>query len=199
MPNVSFRIEGLPPVQRRLNPSFWTPRIESGLRKVADIVVEEERSYVRPHNVTGKTERSIKRHPVERREAGASRWNREIHIGTPHPGARPLMYGWASESGKMPNVTAIKEWMIRKGVAASPNITISRTGRLRRSVSLASLREESTIKSQAYQIARAIQRRGYSFGIEGASHQHIDNFLDAWNRVKDRAIETFARTLAERP
>ena len=81
------------------------------------------------------------------------------------PEGRPLEYGWKSESGKQPPISAIAEWLTSKpGLIPSPNVTRNSSGFIRRRGTIAAISQEAAVRSLAFVIARNIGRRGYSFG-----------------------------------
>lgn len=188
---VAVRVIGVHEVEERLRPSFWTPRVKAGVKRMAELLDAEEKTYVGEHRVTGQMERAFRTSSPR-----GSGFNVSATITVNDPGARPIMYGWFSAQGKRPPTSAIAAWMIRKGIAPSRNVRTSRvTGRIYRTASIASIADEWAVKSAAYAISRSIGRRGYTFNT-GRGGQHIKTFVDAWGVVKGQAIMALAEELA---
>ena len=90
-----------------------------------------------------------------------------IHGGLA-PEGRPLEFGWKSDSGKMPPVLPIAEWIVGKGIgqARTPKgfINYGKGGKSARVQEAAfGAAFPGYAVSMAFLIARKIQKRGYSF------------------------------------
>jgi hypothetical protein len=90
-----------------------------------------------------------------------------IHGGLA-PEGRPLEFGWKSDSGKMPPVLPIAEWLVKKGIGQDRNakgfVSYGKGGKSARvaEAGFGAAFPGSTV-SMAFLIARKIQKRGYSF------------------------------------
>lgn len=91
-----------------------------------------------------------------------------IHGGLA-PEGRPLEFGWKSDSGKMPPVLPIAEWLVEKGIGQERNakgfISYGKGGKSARvkEAAFGAAFPGATV-SMAFLIARKIQKRGFSFG-----------------------------------
>lgn len=149
------------------------------------LAIQAEMQHVaRTHHDLGNLERQI--HVEGPTGSGI---NSEIRIGistAAAPEGRPLAFGWSSTSGKRPPIDAIARWLTRHpeaaaGAKSSLNkaggdlVFRTAAGKVGRRGSIGMITTEASIRSRAFLIARAIGRRGFSFG-SGGDHQKADWF-----------------------
>lgn len=137
-------------VDASLDPARWhgfgTALLQGGLA----IAAEMQRA-AKPHHDTGNLERQI-----HAEGPFGSGLNQEVRIGigtAAAPEGRPLAFGWKSKGGLQPPTAAIVAWLSRRGRAAGLT--------------------DSQLRGRAFVIARAIGRRGYSFGSDDWFHKGI--------------------------
>jgi len=151
----------------------------TGLYRAGQEVAGAMARSAKAHHDTGRLEQQIHAQPFG--EGFAT----EVHVGISTglaPEGRPLAFGWKSTSGKQPPTQAIAEWLSRHPGAASGltnragKALVFRTaaGFVRRRGTVAEVTGESALRSRAFLIARAIGRRGYSFGRHDWFHIGID-------------------------
>lgn len=184
---ASVHVIGLDAALRGLSPERLAAGLPAGLHAVGLDLAAEVHGYIKPHHYTGRAEQQVHAEPPEGQGFGV-----HVFVGTSAsavPELRPLMYGWKS-SGKRPPTDAIAKWLSGKPeLAGSGSVTRSSGGFVRRSGTKSQISAEASVRSRAFLIARAIGRRGYSFGT-GAGGQHISNFHDAWEAIRGGAART---------
>lgn len=176
MPGIEVHIKGLDEALKALDPHTFEMGLRRGMHEAGDLLGGIARGHVKPHHLTGNFEQNI--HTEIKGEGLTLRAYIGVSAGQV-PEARPLSYGWKSESGKMPPVSAIAKWLTYKpGLISSSNVYTQVGGKghgnLVRRGSIGAISQEAKVKSQAFLIARAIGRRGYSF-------EPIKPFERAWD------------------
>jgi hypothetical protein len=176
MPGIEVHIKGLDAALKALDPHTFEMGLRKGMHEAGDLLGGIARGHIKPHHLTGNFEQQI--HTEVKGEGLTIR----AHVGVSSgqvPEARPLSYGWLSETGKMPPISAIAKWLTYKpGLINSKNVYTQVGGKghgntVRRG-SIATISAEKAVRSQAFLIARAIARRGYSF-------EPIRPFEKAWD------------------
>lgn len=189
---ASVQVIGLDAALRSLSPERLAAGLPAGLHAVGQDLAREVHGYIKPHHYTGRAEQQVHAEPPEGQGFGV-----HVFVGTSAslvPELRPLMFGWRS-SGKRPPTDAIAQWLTAKPeLAGSASVARSPAGFVRRSGTRAQISAEASVRSRAFLIARAIGRRGYTFG-SGAGGQHIANFQDAWAAIRGGAAHTILEHL----
>jgi hypothetical protein len=163
---------------------------DKGLFRVGQKLADAVRAEIRPHHYTGRAEQQT------HAELHGTGMKARVFVGVSTalvPEMRPLVAGWHSNSGKMPPVQAIAEWLAHKpelSGSSSHFRTSKGFVRSRKGATIGSISAEANVRSRAFVIARAIGRRGYSFG-------KTDAFDKAWAVIEPqipRILEEFMRT-----
>jgi hypothetical protein len=174
---------GMERVLADLNPARFA-QFPHALKRGGLAIQAEMQQVARTHHDLGNLERQIH---VEGPTGSGLDAQVRVGISTKAaPEGRPLAFGWASASGKQPPVEAIARWLTRHPeAAAGAKSSLNRTGsdlvfrtssgKVGRHGSIGFITSEASIRTRAFLIARAIGRRGYSFG-RGKEHQRADWF-----------------------
>lgn len=190
---VGVRIVGLDDALRAISPEELSKGIPAGLYAVGQAVSKEVHGYIKPHHYTGRAEQQVHAEPPV-----GSGFNAHVFVGTSAnlvPELRPLMFGWPGGQGKRPPIDAIARWLASKPeLANSSNVTRNAQGFVRRRGTIATISQDKALRSRAFLIARAIGRRGYTFG-SGQGGQHIKTFEDAWLAVRGQAAGIILRQI----
>ena len=200
MSGFSIQVVGLDKAVGDLDPALWTRGLRRGLLKVGQQAADAVKSDISPHHYTGRAEQQV--HAQEEHLVGIS-----VYVGTSAalvPELRPMVEGWRSTGGRRPPIDAIAEWLAHKPevtgrsdlhVLSSRGLlkfkAIGRLASSGKSVSgsIGSTVSDPGIRSHAFLIARAIGKKGYSFG-------KTDSFHKAWERVRLTAARTIAAEVA---
>ena len=146
---ISVHIEGEAKVMAMLQHEAYQSRAEHGLIDAAHAMERDAKANLKEHHFRGQTERNTTTSDIDR-QGDRSVVTIGIHGGMA-PQGRPLEFGWKSESGKMPPIQPIADWLVSKGIAGPAKGT------------KATKTADSAVRGFAFVIARNIQRRGYSF------------------------------------
>lgn len=147
---ISVHIEGEAKVMAMLQHEAYQSRAEHGLIDAAHAMERDAKANLKEHHFRGTTERNTTTSELQR-NGDVSTVTVGIHGGMA-PQGRPLELGWASQSGKMPPIQPIADWLVSKGYAGP------------KSGNKATKTADSAVRGLAFVIARNIQRRGFSFG-----------------------------------
>ena len=198
MSGFSIQVVGLDKAVAKLAPAHWEQGLRRGLLKVGQQAADAVKEDISPHHYTGRAEQQVH----AQAEHLSSRIS--VYVGTSAalvPELRPMVEGWKSSNGRQPPVGPIAEWLAHKpgvtgradlhGFSSRGFLKFRSIGRLASSGktvrgSIGSTVADPGILSHAFLIARAIGRKGYSFGKTNSFHK-------AWARVAPHA----ARTIAE--
>jgi hypothetical protein len=200
----SVQVVGLDSAVAKLAPAHWEQGLRRGLLRVGQAAADAVKEDIGGHHYTGRAEQQV--HAEEEHLSNKI----SVYVGTSAalvPELRPMVEGWSSSNGKRPPVGPIAEWLAHKpevtgrtdlhGRNSKGFLTFRSIGRTvggafgphqSRTVrgSIASTVADPGILSHAFLIARAIGKKGYSFG-------KTDSFRKAWERV----APTAARTIGE--
>lgn len=174
MTQITIVVTGVADAKRRLSPEAFEANLRDGLQEGGDLVAAEMRRIIQPHRFRGRWQQEL------HTEVSGSGLGQKAHIGVSAaavPEARPMTLGWKSGAGKRPPTSAIEEWLER-----APNAPSTPTG--------------MTTRGFAFLIARAIGRRGYSFG-SGSGGQKLDTNRRAWAAAAADVKRAIARNLAK--
>ena len=158
------QVIGLEKLQAALDPAVWAERARAGLLRAGQVAIEPRArvNVEAEHHYHGTLAQNL--HTELMGEGMAS----EAHVGISTglvPEGRPLEFGWRSASGKQPPIDAIARWLTSKPeIAGSPLVTRNKAGFIHRKGTIAEISQDAQIRSRAFLIARAIGRRGFSFG-----------------------------------
>lgn len=183
---VAIVVTGVREAQRHLDPAAFSRGLRDGLKEAGALLERAQREIVAPHHFRGTWEQQI------HTEIRGSGLNMEAHVGVSAsrvPEARPMTYGWVSSSGHQPPTEAIADWLSRKpDLGASSNVYRNASGFVRTRAGSGGFRgvsQEAGVRSMAFLIARAIKRRGYTFGT-GQGGQKLDTLRKALEATRDR-------------
>ena len=161
MTQIVATVTGLDAVQKALSPQQFEARLHAGLTTAGNLVAAQARNIVRPHHYTGRFEQQIH---VAVTGTGLSQKATVGVSAAQVPEARPLSYGWKSNSGRMPPIEPIAQWVAKHPeISPSKNSYTNSSGFRRTRGSAASVGAESAVRGLAFVIARSIMRKGYSF------------------------------------
>ena len=147
---ISVRFENTERVLHALTPDAYEAKAEQGLIDAAHAIERDAKANLHEHHFRGTTERNTTTSAIER--DGDRSWVTVGVHGGQAPQARPLEFGWKSESGKMPPIQPIADWLVSKGYAGPSKGT------------KATKTADAGVRGLAFVIARNIKRRGFSFG-----------------------------------
>lgn len=179
--NSTIEVIGMERIAATLDPARWD-RFPLALQQGGIAMAAEMQRAAKSHHDRGTLERAIHSEGPIGRGLKA-----EVRVGistSAAPEGRPLAFGWKSDSGKMPPIAPIADWLTRHPEAAAGakgdlnrkgGDLVFRTmdGKVARQGTVAMVSSQSQIRSRAFLIARAIQRRGYSFGRSDWFHDGI--------------------------
>ena len=172
--SFTITVHGLSEAAAQLEPATWQAGVKRGLLRVGQLAADAVKLDIAPHHYTGRAQQQV--HAQEIALPGVL----AVHVGASSelvPELRPLVEGWKSSGGRQPPTAAIAEWLAHKPeIAPTSSVSRSASGRLSFRASIASVSSETAVRSRAFLIARAIGRRGYSFG-------KTDSFRKAWEKV----------------
>ena len=163
---ISVHIEGEAKVMAMLQHEAYQSRAEHGLIDAAHAMERDAKANLKEHHFRGQTERNTTTSDIER-NGDVSSVTVGIHGGMA-PQGRPLEFGWKSESGKMPPIQPIADWIVSKGIGQKRNakggVNYGKGGKAARvnEAAFGAAYPGATV-SFAFLIARKIQKRGYSF------------------------------------
>jgi hypothetical protein len=176
----TVEIVGLAKAEALLSAARYERALGAGLLAAGILVQSEARAVLASHHWHGRAEAEVHAEP---------RGPLSVFVGgsaAKAPELRPLTYGWHSSSGKQPPTSAIAEWLTSKPeIADSSSVSRSPRGFVRRRGTIGQIAGESAIRSRAFLIARAIGRRGFSFG-------RLDTFAVAIARARPRIAAVIA-------
>ncbi len=169
---IGIVVTGIPHAVARLSPAHLEAGLLAGFTEAGALVETAARRIIDPHHDKGTFQQQL------HTEITGTGFGIGAHVGVSAaavPEARPLTYGWPGGAGKQPPSAPIESW-------------------LNRNPSRVSVPSGMTAKSFAFLIARAIGKRGYSFG-SGVGGQKLDTFRRAFDEVREKVREVIAKHL----
>jgi hypothetical protein len=169
---IGVVITGIPSALRRVSPARFEAGLAAGFQEAGDLVGGAARRILAPHHDRGTFAQQI------HTELTGSGWGIGAHVGVSAaavPEARPITYGWPGGGNSRPPAAAIESWLLR-----NPSRIQVPSG--------------MTAHSFAFVIARAIGKRGYTFGT-GVGGQKLDTFRRAFAEVRDAVRRVIAARL----
>lgn len=191
---VEVRIVGLEKTMRDVSPAEFGRRTHDGFHAAGLVIEGAAKGIVAPHHYTGRFEQRI--HTVT---TGHNLGDIKTVVGVIGvPEARSLTYGWPV--GSFPNISKIADWVVRRIENASVSVSRTSKGLLRVKPGAGGLKGaagEGNVKHIAFVIARAISRRGFTFGT-GTGGQKLDTFSKAFEDNKVLIKTTIVRFMTKK-
>lgn len=184
-------VVGLDRTIARLDPKRWDAAARTGLLRAGQVAIEARaRTNIKPHTYTGNLAHNL------HTDVRGSGLNLEAHIGISNsvaPEGTALEFGRRA-GGKQPPIDAIARWLTSKpelladiaGSSGKALVGRNGAGHIVRRGTISSISADARVRSRAFLIARAIGRRGFSFGkLEWLKNAGRDGRVQARQIIRD--------------